>query len=283
MNDVEPVTTIELVKDALLSSSVERKTELIHRLKSCCASDIATGYASSIQNARSATEIEDIRYPGQPGSLQLVHPKMLKQRKLGSPEGRAIFLHAIAHIEFNAINLALDAIYRFRDLPDEYYRDWLTVAAEEARHHRLIAERLVALGFQYGDFPVHNGLWDIAYRTRHDLVSRMAMVPCVFEARGLDVTPPMIGKLQAVGDHESADILQLILDEEIGHVAIGIRWYQFACQQQGLQPVKRFGELLDEYLPNRFMGPFNVPMRLAAGFSPQWIDYLEEMNIERRG
>ncbi len=219
-----------------------------------------------------------IEQPGQPGRLDLVHPRELNQRKLGSPKGRAIFLHAIAHIEFNAINLALDAIYRFRNLPSGYYSDWLSVAEEEAQHHRLIVQRLSALGYKYGDFPVHNGLWDIARRTDTDLVSRMAMVPCVFEARGLDVAPPMIDKLIAVGDQKSAEVLQLILDQEVAHVAIGLRWYRYACCQQGVDPLDRFVELIGEYLPGRSQGPFNFHHRRLAGFTGEWMTRLQSLN-----
>jgi uncharacterized ferritin-like protein (DUF455 family) len=218
-----------------------------------------------------------IEQPGQPDLLRMVHPRDLNQRKPGTREGRAIFLHAIAHIEFNAINLALDAIYRFRNLPSDYYRDWLSVAEEETQHHHLVIERLSELGYKYGDFPVHNGLWDIARRTDSDLISRLAMVPCVFEARGLDVAPPMIKKLIAVGDPKSAEILQLILDQEVAHVAIGLRWYRYACGQQGVDPLDRFIELIGEYLPGRPQGPFNFHHRRLAGFSSEWMNRLESL------
>ena len=213
--------------------------------------------------------------PGQPGNLLQVDPKLLKSRKLGTDVGRACFIHAIAHIEFNAINLALDAAYRFRLLPVDFYLDWLGVAADEARHHQMLVRLLQRSGYHYGDFPVHNGLWDMARRTHHNLAARMAMVPCVFEARGLDVTPQMIHRLSAVGDAEAARQLQQILQEEIAHVAVGVKWYNYACQQDGVDPVNHFDDLLNQYLPNRRQGPFNEEMRASAGFGPEWMARLK--------
>jgi uncharacterized ferritin-like protein (DUF455 family) len=168
---------------------------------------------------------DPIRAPGRPERPPLVSPRDLRKRGLGSREGRAAFLHAIAHIEFNAINLAWDAAYRFRDMPDEFYRDWVGVADDEARHFSLLSQRLRELGAAYGDFPAHNGLWDMAEKTAQSCLARMALVPRVLEARGLDVTPAMIVKLRAIGDPGSADILDLILREEIAHVAAGSRWF----------------------------------------------------------
>ncbi len=225
-----------------------------------------------------ATSVEVIELPGMPRDLQLVDPRELPRRGLGHNEGKAIFLHAIAHIEYNAINLALDAIYRFDGLPEAYYLDWLKVAEEEADHHQRVLSRLSDLGHQYGDFPAHNGLWDIAQRTASDLVARMAMIPCVFEARGLDVTPPMIQKLQNVGDSASADILQFILEEELGHVEIGVKWYRYACALQKAEPVETFIALLEKYLPNKRQGPFNVPYRLRAGFTEEWLSRLDQVS-----
>ncbi len=221
--------------------------------------------------------------PGYPDRLHLVDPREVPRRSLGTIGGRACFLHAIAHIEFNAINLALDAVYRFGGLPDEYYRDWLEVARDEARHHAMLEDRLEELGYCYGDFPAHNGLWDVACRTAHDLVGRMAMVPCVMEARGLDVTPGMICRLRDVGDDRSANLLECILEEEERHVAIGVSWYRWACGKRGLDPVPTFFSLLETYLPNRPLGPLNIDRRRAAGFDDAWLRQLESAARPARG
>ena len=248
---------------ALMARSMEEKSTLID-------------YMGRSPKTPASIELEPIRIeqPGYPESLNFVHPRSLKQRRLSTDEGRACFLHAIAHIEFNAVNLALDAMYRFRQLPEEYYFDWLRVAAEEVSHHQLLLDRIHELGFEYGDFPVHQGLWDVAKTSDKDLMTRMALVPCVLEARGLDVTPSMIDKLKAADDERSAEVLQVILDQEVDHVAIGIRWYTFACQKENVDPVDRFVELLEANLPNRVRGPFNVQQRVAAGFTAEWLERL---------
>ncbi len=215
--------------------------------------------------------------PGRPVRPPLVHPRALKPRKLHSPQGHAAFIHALAHIEFNAINLALDAVYRFRGLPADFYADWISVAKEEAYHFRLLAEHLQSLGFCYGDFPAHSGLWDMAQRTDADLLLRMALVPRVFEARGLDVTPPMIERLKQHGDDCGAEILGVILHDEVGHVAIGNRWYHWACKKRGVDPAETFVSLIREYLPGRVKGPFHVSARLEAGFTEQELKQLENL------
>lgn len=218
---------------------------------------------------------EPIGPPGRPARPLLVAPRELVQRRLSTAEGRAALIHSITHIEFNAINLALDAVYRFRGLPADYYADWLQVAAEEARHFEMLRTRLRALGHDYGDFPAHNGLWEMAEDTAHDHLVRMALVPRVLEARGLDVTPGMLERLQAAGDERTVAILEVILREEIGHVAIGSRWFKYACSQRGLDPEPTFRELLGRYLRGRLRGPFNIDARLAAGFSAAEIAALE--------
>jgi uncharacterized ferritin-like protein (DUF455 family) len=190
---------------------------------------------------------EPIRMPGRPSLPRLVHPRDLPRRGLGSDEGRAAFLHSIAHIEFNAIDLAWDAVYRFRGLPPTYYADWVGVANDEARHFQLLRARLREFGRDYGDFDAHNGLWEMAEKTAHDGLARMALVPRVLEARGLDVTPAMIVKLRALGDDGTAAILDLVLREEIAHVAAGSRWFRWHCERAGVEPRTRFRELLDEY------------------------------------
>jgi uncharacterized ferritin-like protein (DUF455 family) len=215
--------------------------------------------------------------PGRPERPRLVHPRELSKRGLGSPQGRAAFIHSIAHIELNAIDLAWDAVYRFRGLPAAYYADWVGVAGDEARHFQLLRTRLRDFGHAYGDFDAHNGLWEMAGKTAHDGLARMALVPRVLEARGLDVTPAMIDKLRAVGDESTAGILEIILREEVGHVAAGSRWFRWYCEQVGVEPRARFRELLDEYAHGSLRGPFNHAARLAAGFDAEEIAVLEQL------
>lgn len=209
---------------------------------------------------------------GRPGRPLQVAPMQLRKRGLGSREGRVALIHAVAHIEFNAINLGLDAALRFAGLPDDYYRDWLSVAADEARHFRMLEGRLAELGAAYGDLPAHNGLWDMAEKTAHDPLVRMALVPRVLEARGLDVTPGMIERLEGADDAATAGLLRIILAEEEGHVAIGTRWFHFLCQERSLEPDKTFADLLKRFYEGRLRGPFNLPARRRAGFSDNELD-----------
>lgn len=220
-----------------------------------------------------------IAMPGRPVRPALVPPRALPQRGLGSPVGRAAFVHAIAHIEFNAIDLGWDAVYRFRGMPDAYYADWVGIAADEARHFALLRARLRALGHDYGDFDAHNGLWDMAEQTAGDVIARMALVPRVLEARGLDVTPGMIDRLRGLGDHTTADILAVILAEEVAHVAAGSRWFRWCCARAGIAPEPRFRALLDQYARGALRGPFNLDARTAAGFSPDELRALQALSI----
>ena len=220
---------------------------------------------------------------GRPGRPEMVHPSRLPRRSLGSVEGRQALIHAVAHIEFNAINLGLDAALRFPGMPDDYYHDWLSVAADEARHFSMLSERLQELGLNYGDLPAHNGLWDMAEKTAHDPLVRMALVPRVLEARGLDVTPGMIEKLSAVGDTQTVALLEIILEEEEGHVAIGSRWFRYLCEQRGVQPESTFRSLLDDYFRGSLRGPFNLDARRRAGFSQVEIDRLVAMDAGQAG
>jgi uncharacterized ferritin-like protein (DUF455 family) len=206
-----------------------------------------------------------------------VHPRALPRRGLGSDEGRVAFVHAIAHIEFNAIDLAWDAVYRFRGLPADYYADWVRVADDEARHFALLRARLRELGADYGDFDAHNGLWEMAEKTAGDGLARMALVPRVLEARGLDVTPGMIARLRGLGDQDTADILALILREEVAHVAAGSRWFRWHCERAGVEPAATFRRLLREYARPVLHGPFNRPARLAAGFDAEELDTLDRL------
>lgn len=204
--------------------------------------------------------------PGRPASPELVPPAQVPHRSMATLEGRAALLHALAHIEFNAVNLALDILWRFAGMPDAFYRDWLRVAHEEASHFDLLAQRLASLGYAYGDFPAHNGLWDMAERTRDDLLARLALVPRTLEARGLDASPLIRNKLAGAGDAQSAAIVDIILRDEIGHVAIGNDWYKRLCAEQGQEPVACYAELAARYDAPRLRGPFNLDARRAAGF-----------------
>jgi uncharacterized ferritin-like protein (DUF455 family) len=213
--------------------------------------------------------------PGRPPRPLLVPPLAVPRRKMTTPAGRAAMIHALAHIEFNAINLALDAVCRFRDLPRDFRGDWLKVAAEEALHFRLLRGHLRTLGHDYGDFPAHNGLWEMALKTAHDPLVRMALVPRVLEARGLDATPAIVEKLRAAGDARAVEILAIIERDEVGHVAIGSRWYRHLCEQRGLDPLATFQQLLREYDAPPLKPPFNLAGRRAGGFSEDELGWLE--------
>ena len=225
----------------------------------------------------STTSVLPIPVPGRPKKPALVSALLVEKRKLSTPEGRAALIHSLAHIEFNAINLALDAVYRFRDLPPAYYGDWLQVAAEEAIHFGLLRAHLRTLDFDYGDFSAHNGLWDMALQTAADPLVRMALVPRVLEARGLDVLPSLAHKLISAGDPAAAALLRQIHTDEIGHVAIGNRWYAHLCAERGLEPVATFRRLLREYNAPKLRGPFDLVSRQAAGFSAAELEMLEEV------
>jgi uncharacterized ferritin-like protein (DUF455 family) len=215
--------------------------------------------------------------PGRPANLRLVAPRDLQKRRLGSREGHAALLHAIAHIEFNAINLAWDAAFRFREMPCAYYDDWIKVAAEEAYHFGLLQTRLKEAGYAYGDFPAHNGLWEAAEDTADDVLLRMALVPRVLEARGLDVTPGIMQRLGEQGDDKTVTILEIILRDEIGHVEIGSRWFHYLCDQRGLDREQTFRELMQAHLRGRITGPLHVAARLQAGFSAPELSFLESL------
>ena len=218
--------------------------------------------------------VQKIAQPGLPKSLTLVAPRKLKRRSIQSQAGRNVLMHAIAHIEFNAINLALDAAYRFRDQLPHYYHDWICVAADEARHFSLLRTYLLDNGCDYGNHPAHNGLWEMAVQTADDIVARMALVPRVLEARGLDVTPGMIERLERVDDVAATDILRVIYQDEISHVAIGSHWFFYHCKLRQLEPRSTFLSMVETHLHGELKGPFNVSARLEAGFDQQEIDYL---------
>ncbi|OWW22426.1 ferritin-like domain-containing protein [Noviherbaspirillum denitrificans] len=205
--------------------------------------------------------------PGRPDRPELVPPLAVKHRSMQTTEGRAAMIHALAHIEFNAINLALDAVWRFPGMPADYYADWLKVAAEEALHFSLLEAHLRSLGFAYGNFPAHNSLWDMAEKTRGDVLARIALVPRTMEARGLDASPAVRAKLAQAGDHAAAAILDIILRDEIGHVATGNRWFAWLCWERRLDPIATYAGLALLHKAPQPRRPFNLEARRAAGFT----------------
>ena len=219
-------------------------------------------------------KVETITLAGHPDKPLLVDPKEVPRRNMASLKGRLTLVHAIAHIEFNAINLALDAVYRFQNMPQQYYLDWCRVAAEEAQHFTMLSDYLKSHGVNYGDFTAHNGLWEMAVKTDKDVMVRMALVPRVLEARGLDVTPTMIKKLSSTGDTELIAILKKIFDDEIGHVKIGSYWYKQLCEERELNSEKTFFKLIDQYMQGAKFGPFETEAREKAGFSKKEMEDL---------
>lgn len=214
--------------------------------------------------------------PGRPAAPVLVPPSEVPRRRaIDTPHGRAVLLHALAHIEFNAINLALDAVWRFAGMPVAFYRDWMRVAAEEATHFSLLSAHLATLDCRYGDHPAHDGLWQMTEKTAADPLARMALVPRTLEARGLDAAPPIRAKLAAAGDLAAAGILDIILRDEIGHVAVGNRWYRWLCERAGLDPLPTYRRLAEQYGAPRLRGPFNLEARRQAGFDDDEIAALE--------
>jgi uncharacterized ferritin-like protein (DUF455 family) len=213
--------------------------------------------------------------PGRPELPELVPPLQVGRRAMNTTEGRAMLIHALAHIEFNAINLALDAIWRFPGLPADYYTDWLQVAREEAYHFSLLEAHLQRQGYHYGQFLAHDSLWEMVAKTSEDVLARMALVPRTLEARGLDANPPLRAKLAQAGDKEAAAILDIILRDEIGHVEIGNRWYGYLCRQRGLELIPAYADLARQYNAPTPRGPFNLEARRQAGFTEDELKVLQ--------
>lgn len=251
---------------ALESKSIEQKPQLV----------LATFQEYLLGNI--CVHVEQVSLnitAGFPNTLDWVTPKNLTHRKLSQPIGRAALLHSVCHIEFNAINLALDAICRFSGMPEKYYVDWLKVAAEEAYHFNLLRQHLISNQYDYGDFPVHNGLWKMAEDTAYDPMVRMACVPRLLEARGLDVAPIMAEKLRSNGDSIAAGLLGIIFQDEIEHVKVGNHWYHYLCQQRGIEPFEMFRQLVLKHAPEFLRGPYNTMARLEAGFQIAEMDFLK--------
>jgi uncharacterized ferritin-like protein (DUF455 family) len=239
----------------LLIPSMQDKAASVRRLQVASA---------DLDCAKHIADVPGI--PGRPALPVLVHPSQLQQRAVGTPQGHASLIHSLTHIEANAINLALDIVWRFEAMPEDFYLDWMRVAQEEALHFQLLLAHLNQLKFDYGDFPAHDGLWEMAEKTKGNLLARLALVPRTMEARGLDVTPAIRKRLVSIGDQSGAKILDIILRDEIGHVAIGNRWYKFLCAQGGLEPISSYAALAQDYDAPKLRAPFNLPARRAAGF-----------------
>ena len=244
----------------LLEADPARKVGAVAAMAAASAAGLCPPNPAVILQATAAI-------PGRPQKPDLVPPREVGRRSMNTLEGRAMLIHALAHIEFNAINLALDALWRFPGLPPSYYTDWLRVADEEALHFSLLVEHLGALGHTYGDFTAHDSLWEMVERTTGDVLARMALVPRTLEARGLDANPPLRAKLAQAGDMPAAHILDIILRDEIGHVEIGNRWYRYLCDRHGLEPGAAYAELALRYRAPALRGPFNVDARVQAGFT----------------
>ena len=258
-----------------MSHAPELRAQALHwllepdpRTKAAGVAAMAQAFAEGALALDSAAALTtDGAIPGRPALPVLVPPRQVGRRSMATNEGRAMLVHALAHIEFNAVNLALDALWRFPGMPDGYYRDWLQVSKEEAYHFTLLADHLATLGHAYGDFTAHDSLWEMVENTKGDVLARMALVPRTLEARGLDAIPPLRAKIAQAGDLAAAAILDIILRDEVGHVEIGNRWYRHLCAQRGLEPQAAYDELALRYEAPVLKGPFNLEARRRAGFT----------------
>jgi uncharacterized ferritin-like protein (DUF455 family) len=262
-------TLFDYAETCLYRNDIDEKLTLTHR-----AMRLVNEGRLSLESSRPVRPIDEVEFPERP---ELLPPHRMPKRKLTTHEGVAAFFHAIAHVEFIAIYLAWDMLYRFRGLPEQFYRDWLRVADEEAQHFALIREHLRSLDAEYGDLPAHGGLWEHATDTADHLLARLALVPRCMEARGLDVTPALIEKFRQLGDHHSAAILTRILTDEIGHVELGSYWFKYVCGHQGLESETQYRQLIELYYKGgKPKGPFNKELRIIAGFSNAELDWLEQ-------
>ncbi len=263
-----------MVSNAMLTELRQAALACLAEPDAVVKADMTRKLAAAWQHGEVGLDAEQVltasmSIPGRPDKPDLVAPKLLKRRAMTTPEGRAALIHALAHIEFNAINLALDAVWRFKGMPEKFYADWLQVADEEAYHFNLLNAHLQHLGFSYGDFDAHNSLWEMADKTKKSILARIALVPRTMEARGLDASPQLKSKLVQAGDALVGDVLDIILRDEIGHVAIGNYWFNWLCEQQGLEPMSTFAQLCQEYEAPKLKGPFNLDARRKAGFSDE--------------
>ena len=267
MNNIGEKNLFRLARECLLEHDLEKKIR-------CSREIVRLFHAGELQITGDDCPVADIE-PGRPGKPELVPARALPKRSFATDRGRAAMLHALAHIEFNAINIAWDAIQRFRNLPADYYRDWLKIAGEETHHFCLLRTLLQERGYDYGAFDAHDGLWRAVERTADDVLARMAIVPRVYEARGLDVTPDIINRFREIGEKQICDVLDIIYADEIGHVAVGNHWFRYICEQRGLVPFATFMDLLKQHMDSVPRMRLNREARLAAGFSREELDYME--------
>jgi uncharacterized ferritin-like protein (DUF455 family) len=260
------MNVFELAYKALMSCDIDKKIELTNNLYSFSK--------KGLFNIQQEYPIYKVENPGRPTKPSLVRFQKVPKRD-SSDIGMIKTIHAICHIEFNAINLALDAVYRFRSMPYNFYQDWIRVAFEETKHFSLIRQYLIELGHNYGDFEAHNGLWVMTLETDYDVLSRMAIVPRVLEARGLDVTPSIQNKFRASKFNKMVDILDIIFRDEIGHVKIGNYWFHTLCRDRNIDPINIFDQLINKHIGTKLRGPFNLEAREMADFSKMELDYLQ--------
>jgi uncharacterized ferritin-like protein (DUF455 family) len=259
----------QAARACLLCDSVDQKMAM--------TGQIAEAWAKGELSLSGWSDASQVTRAGHPPRPLLVHPSKLPRRRLGSEAGRLALIHAITHIEFNAVNLAWDAVQRFPDMPADFYSDWIQVAVEEVEHFQLLQARLHAAGVAYGDYPAHNGLWEMAQRTAHDPLIRMALVPRMLEARGLDVTPGIMQRFKEIGDSETVAALDVILREEVGHVQFGSRWFNYLCEQRELQPEETYFNLLESFRDGEIRCPLHHQARREAGFSQSELERLEAL------
>jgi uncharacterized ferritin-like protein (DUF455 family) len=250
--------------EAIGSADLDRKTAI--------AQESATRWFERRLSLRSPLDPPLPDRPGRPARPELITPKLVEKRSLHTLKGRIALLHAIAHIELNAVDLALDIVARFstEPVPNSFFDGWMQVAFEEAKHFRMVRKRLQDLGADYGDMPAHDGLWQAAHATRNDLTARLAVVPLILEARGLDVTPALQAKMRETGDMESAAVLDVIYNDEKGHVAVGAKWFRFLCAREKRDPVRTFQELVRANFRGALKAPFNDIARAEAGLTPSF-------------
>jgi uncharacterized ferritin-like protein (DUF455 family) len=250
-------------------------------LKMALTQDVAERWKARRLSLRSPQDLAMPDRPGRPARPLLVPPSEVRRRSLNSPAGRIALLHAIAHIELNAVDLALDIAGRFADapVPRSFFDGWMRVAFEEAKHFKLISERLASMGATYGDLPAHDGLWQAAHDTRNSLTARLAVVPLILEARGLDVTPALQARMRESGDFESAAVLDIIYEDEKSHVAVGAKWFRFLCQREGRNPADAFRELVRLNFRGPLKAPFNDLARAEAGLTPSFYRSLTAKNV----
>ncbi|MDM7981662.1 MAG: ferritin-like domain-containing protein [Rhizobium sp.] len=257
---------------AILSADLDEKTAL--------AQTAAIRWHERRLSLRSPLDPPLPDRPGRPAKPELVPPKAVGKRSLHTLPGRIALLHALAHIELNAVDLALDIVARFatEPVPQSFFDGWMKVAYEEAKHFRLVRDRMRALGADYGDMPAHDGLWQAAHSTKNDLTARLAVVPLILEARGLDVTPSLQDKMRETGDFESADVLKVIYEDEKGHVAVGAKWFRFLCAREKRDPARAFQDLVRANFRGQLKAPFNDVARAEAGLTPSFYRSLSSKN-----